>query len=90
MTFVGQVIGWFLNGSHWQGDGGIPHRLAEHVAISGLSLLAAAAIALPIGIILGHFGKFGNLAINISNVQVISSRGVEMLQPPPERIVLLH
>lgn len=30
------------------------------------------------------------LAINISNVQVISSRGVEMLQPPPERIVLLH
>ena len=30
------------------------------------------------------------LAINISNVQVISNRGVEMLQPPPERIVLLH
>lgn len=30
------------------------------------------------------------LAINISNVQVISNRGVEMLQPPPERIVLIH
>lgn len=29
------------------------------------------------------------LAINISNVQVISSRGVEWLQPPNERIVLI-
>ena len=28
--------------------------------------------------------------INVSNVQVISNRGVEMLQPPPERIVLIH
>ena len=30
------------------------------------------------------------LAINISNVQIISSRGVEFLQPPNEKIVLLH
>jgi hypothetical protein len=29
------------------------------------------------------------LAINISNVQVISNRGVEWLQPPNERIVLI-
>lgn len=29
------------------------------------------------------------LAINISNVQIISSRGVEWLQPPNERIVLI-
>ena len=31
-------------------------------------LLVAAAAALPIGVILGHFGRFGNVAINISNV----------------------
>jgi osmoprotectant transport system permease protein len=68
MNFIGQVARWFLDGAHWQGDGGIPHRLTEHVAMSGASLLAAAAIALPIGIILGHFGRGGNLAINISNV----------------------
>lgn len=68
MTFIGQVIQWFLTGAHWQGDGGIPHRLLEHVAISGASLLVASLIALPIGIVLGHFGRGGNLAINISNV----------------------
>jgi osmoprotectant transport system permease protein len=68
MTFIGQVIQWFLNGSHWTGDGGIPHRLLEHVAMSGASLLAAMLIALPIGIVIGHIGRGGNLAINISNI----------------------
>lgn len=68
MTFFGQVLHWFLTGSHWQGDGGIPHRTFEHVLMSAGSLLAAGLLALPAGIILGHFGKFGNLAINISNV----------------------
>ena len=68
MTFIGQVIQWFIDGAHWQGDGGIPHRLLEHIAMSSASLLAAMVIALPIGIVLGHFGRGGNLAINISNV----------------------
>ena len=68
MTFFGQVLQWFLTGSHWQGDGGILHRTLEHVLMSGGSLLAAAVLALPVSIILGHFGKGGDLAINISNV----------------------
>ncbi len=68
MNFAGQVVQWFLNGAHWQGDGGIPHRAFEHLVMSGASVLAAALIALPIGIAFGHFGKGGNLAINISNI----------------------
>lgn len=68
MTFLGQVLQWFIDGTHWQGDQGIPNRLLEHVSMSAASLLAAALIALPIGIILGHFGRGGNLAINISNI----------------------
>ena len=61
MTFLGQALQWFLDGSHWQGDFGIPNRLFEHLTMSGISLLAAAVIALPIGITLGHFGRGGNL-----------------------------
>ena len=68
MTFIGEVIQWFLNGSHWQGDGGIPHRTLEHIELSAVSMLAAMAIALPVGIVIGHFGRGGTLAINISNV----------------------
>jgi osmoprotectant transport system permease protein len=68
MTFLGEVAQWFLTGANWQGEGGVPHRLLEHITMSGVSLLTAAAIALPIGITLGHFGRGGNLAINISNI----------------------
>ena len=68
MSFLGQVVQWFLDGSHWQGDFGVPNRLFEHLSMSAASLATAGAIALPIGIALGHFGRGGNLAINISNV----------------------
>ena len=68
MNFIGQVLKWFLDGSHWQGDFGIPNRLFEHVSMSVESLAAAALIALPIGVTLGHVGRGGNLAINVSNV----------------------
>jgi len=68
VTFIGEVLQWFLDGSHWQGDFGIPNRLFEHVSMSVESLAAAALIALPIGVALGHIGRGGNLAINVSNV----------------------
>lgn len=68
MNFANQVLQWFLNGAHWQGDGGIPHRTFEHLTMSGASLLVAALIALPIGIAIGHFGRGGIVAINISNI----------------------
>jgi osmoprotectant transport system permease protein len=68
MNFANQVLQWFLNGAHWQGDGGIPHRTFEHLAMSGAAVLAASLVALPVGIAIGHFGRGGILAINISNI----------------------
>ncbi len=68
MNFIGQVVQWFLDPAHWQGDAGILHRTYEHVLMSGLSVLTAAVIALPVGIAIGHFGRGGILAINVSNV----------------------
>ena len=68
MNFIRQVVQWFLSGSHWQGDAGIPHRTLEHLAMSGASLLVAMLIALPLGIVIGHFGRGGTLAINLANI----------------------
>jgi osmoprotectant transport system permease protein len=67
MSFLGAVLRWFTNPAHWQGSDGIPTRLAEHLHLSAESVAIGALIALPVGIALGHFGRFGNLAINISN-----------------------
>lgn len=68
MSFLGDVLRWFLDGSHWQGDFGIPHRVGEHLAMSAAATVTALAIALPVGLVLGHLGRGGAIAINASNV----------------------
>ena len=68
MKFLGDVVDWFATGSHWQGDPGVLHRLVEHLWMSGTTVLLAAVLALPLGIWLGHTGRGGALAINVSNV----------------------
>jgi osmoprotectant transport system permease protein len=40
----------------------------EHVKLSGVAILIACVVAIPIGLVLGHTGKGEFLAISISNV----------------------
>lgn len=68
MNFLLDVVRWFLNPAHWQGPNGVPVRLEEHVLMSLAATAVAAAIALPVGLTLGHYGVGGGLAINISNI----------------------
>jgi osmoprotectant transport system permease protein len=77
MTILQSLVQWLTNPAHWQGSDGIPVRLAQHVQLSAESVAIGALIALPIGVGLGHFGRFGNLAINISNVgRAVPSFGI--------------
>ena len=68
MSIIEDTIKWFADPSHWTGPDGVPQRLAEHIAISVECVLIGAVVALPVGIVLGHYGRFGTLAINVSNV----------------------
>jgi osmoprotectant transport system permease protein len=77
VTILASVVQWLTNPAHWQGPDGIPVRLTEHVQLSAESVAIGALIALPIGVGLGHFGRFGNLAINISNIgRAVPSFGI--------------
>jgi osmoprotectant transport system permease protein len=77
MAFLHSVFRWLTDPVHWQGTDGIPIRLAEHVQLSAESVAIGALIALPIGIGFGHFGRFGNLAINMSNIgRAVPSFGI--------------
>lgn len=70
-TFFGlleAVIAWLADPAHWQGRAGIPAYMLEHLGYMLLSTAIAAAIALPIGIGLGHSGRGGLLAINLTNI----------------------
>lgn len=52
----------------WSGSTGILARLEQHVLLTVIAVAIAAAIALPLGLWLGHLGRGGTLAINITNV----------------------
>ncbi|WP_416973079.1 ABC transporter permease [Streptomyces sp. 4F14] len=58
---------WLTSGAQWSGTDGIAHRLAEHLQYSLLATLVAAAIGLPLGLLIGHTGKGAFLAINLAS-----------------------
>ncbi|MEA2608998.1 MAG: osmoprotectant transport system permease protein [Chloroflexota bacterium] len=62
------IVNFFLDPTHWQGDTGIPNRLLEHLVISGAAILAATLIAIPIGLYIGHTNRGAGLAINLANI----------------------
>ncbi|MDK0520279.1 ABC transporter permease [Streptomyces sp. ML-6] len=68
MGVLGEAWTWLTTGANWSGESGVSHRLGEHLYVSGVALVLACAIALPVGLYLGHIGKGGALAVNISNV----------------------
>ena len=61
-------LDWFGRPDVWSGPDGIPARLLEHVWYSGLSLGVAAAIALPIGLLVGHTGRGIGVVGALANV----------------------
>lgn len=68
MEFLADVAGWFADPASWRGSNGVPTRLAEHLYYSALATLAALVIALPPGLVAGHTGRGGTVAINVANI----------------------
>lgn len=64
MNIVSRALNWFGDAAQWSGTDGIPARVGEHLYYSGLSLLIAALIALPLGLYIGHTGRGAFLAVN--------------------------
>jgi len=65
---VSDTLRWFFEGGHWSGRAGVPYRLLEHVGLTAGAVLLACLVALPVALTLGHIGRGGVLAVNISNV----------------------
>lgn len=65
---MNETLAWFADAATWQGQTGIPWRIVEHLAICLVSIVVASAIALPIGVWIGHTGRGVNAAINVANI----------------------
>lgn len=68
MNWLGEVVAWFSDPANWQGEAGVPHRLLEHLGLSAAALGIACLLALPLALWLGHIGRGGALAVNITNI----------------------
>jgi osmoprotectant transport system permease protein len=68
MSYFSDVWEWLTDGAHWRGDDGVPNRLVEHIEICVISLVIAVAVAVPIGLVLGHYRRGGFAAVNIANL----------------------
>ncbi len=68
MGFFGDVFDFLTNHDQWHGDESIPRLLGQHVQLTVVSVLVAALVALPIGIVLGHVRTGGAVAVNIANI----------------------
>jgi osmoprotectant transport system permease protein len=64
---VDALLTYLLDPAHWEGTTGIPNRLVEHLILSLLAAVTAAVIALPMGLYMGHTGRFTLLGINLAN-----------------------
>ena len=89
---VARVAAWLADPANWEGATGIPARTAEHLLVSGIAVLVAAAVALPIGIGLGHLGRGGGLASSVANIgrAVPTLAVLVMLALAPEPFGVLH
>jgi osmoprotectant transport system permease protein len=68
MDWLTGAVAWLADSANWAGPRGIPTLLVEHLRLTGVSLLLACAVALPLAIGLGHIGRGGVLAVQISNI----------------------
>ncbi len=64
-----QMVEWLTFPANWSGPEGIPVRIVEHLGYTALTILIAAAIAVPIGLFVGHTGK-GRVVI-VSGVGIL-------------------
>jgi osmoprotectant transport system permease protein len=66
VNLLADAIAWLTDPANWSGAGSIPQRTLEHLWISAVVLVIAAALALPLGGVIGHSGRGREPAVMVS------------------------
>jgi osmoprotectant transport system permease protein len=74
------VLTYLQDPANWSGSGLIPGLLLQHLGYTAAAVLIAAAIAIPLGVAIGHTGRGSFLVIGLSNgARAIPSLGLLFL-----------
>jgi osmoprotectant transport system permease protein len=68
MGLLSDVAAFFNDRESWRGSDGLSHLLFQHLWISVVAMAIACAIALPVGLVLGHLRRGEALAVNVANI----------------------
>ncbi|WP_332665598.1 ABC transporter permease [Aeromicrobium sp.] len=66
MSVASETIDWFTDPANWSGDYGVPNRIVQHLGYTAVTVAIAAALAIPIGLWIGHTGRLRGLAVVFS------------------------
>lgn len=80
MNFLQQTLSYLCTASNWTGPAGLAARTVEHVEYTALAVAASSAIALPIGLIIGHTRRGQMIVVSaVNGLRALPTLGVLLL-----------
>jgi len=74
------ALAWLTDPANWSGPSGLWTRLLQHLWYTLLALAIALVIALPLGAVIGHTGRFTGLVSGVANaLRALPSLGLLIL-----------
>ena len=80
MNFLEQALSYIFTAAHWGGRAGLAARIGEHLQYTIVAVVAAAVIAIPIGLIIGHTGRGTFVVVTgVNALRALPTLGVLLL-----------
>jgi osmoprotectant transport system permease protein len=74
---IDDVWTWLSDPTHWAGSDGVWARSWEHLVYTGLALLVATVVAVPLGMVIGHTGRGRVLGVGLTGaMRAVPSLGL--------------
>jgi osmoprotectant transport system permease protein len=73
---IDNILGWLTDPAQWSGPDGIPARVTQHLGYSVVTLLIAAVVAIPLGLLVGHTGRGRSLVSMANSLRAVPSLGL--------------
>lgn len=67
MSFFDRLFHWFTSSANWSGSNGIPELFWRQLELSVVVVVTALIIGGGLGVVLGHTGRGGLVAVNAAN-----------------------
>jgi osmoprotectant transport system permease protein len=68
VSAIGDAVVWLNDPLNWQGREGIPNLALDQLQITAVAVGVGALVALPVALVLGHYGRGGGVVVALGNL----------------------